>query len=789
MPYRGMVVLLLLAGLGLYLASAYLGTPNQPEAAFGELMAAIALVIIVGRGLGEIVARLGQPRVMGEVLGGIILGPSLIGALPRVIPQICGPTPCPPTWPFSAHTVDGLTAGAEIGLAFYMFLVGLELDPAVLRKRFRQAVAVSLASIALPFALGSGAAFLLLREGRAFGDLDRPLAFTIFMGVSMSITAFPVLARILVERRMIRGPIGALALACAAIDDVLAWGLLALATALAVTTGVELANPNGIAPQGVPAALAQAAAPHPLAILLLALAFCLAMGLLARPVLARLSEAYEEAGHVPAAWVVAVFVGIMLAAFLSQRVGIAGIFGAFVVGLIMPRRSGLTNDISGRLEDFVVVVLLPLFFVVSGLRTDVGSLIAQPHLWGWTLALIGIAIGGKWLGASVAARRSGVDRQAAIALGALMNTRGLTELIVLNVGLTLGVITRDLFTMLVVMALVTTFMTGPALRVIDPRGRLSVSPEQEIERAAPKPAARQAIMVACQDGKNLPSLVALAEALASTDERREVILVRLLQPSRLTTRYSQQQRVVAGATDSLRDHAAQLGERGIATRAVALTSARLADDLVRLARAERVDLVLSDGRRSLTRPGVPGGPVGALLEQAECDVAVLVERRATVTLDAEHPVLVPFGGSEHDWAAVELGAWLAHARHARLRLLGLSDVGQGRDAGSLLASAALAVQALSGVVAEPVLVEPGRAAILRAAKDAGLLIVGLSQRWRDEGLGRLRSAISLEAAIPTLFVRRGTRGGALGPRDSMTGFRWSSTALGTLPSSTDMKPE
>jgi Kef-type K+ transport system membrane component KefB len=775
-PYRALVVLLGLSGLAIFLASAFLGTANRPESQFGDLVAAIALIIVVGRGTGELVARLGQPRVMGEVLGGIILGPSLIGALPAVIPQICGAhTACPPQWPFSGHTVDGLTAGAEIGLAFYMFLIGLELDPAVLRERFRQAVAISATSIVLPFALGAVAAVLLLGEGSRFGDQSRPLAFTIFMGVSMSITAFPVLARILVERRMIRGPIGALALACAAIDDVIAWGLLAMATAAAIAAGAVSASPGTIT-GGASAALAEA--PHPLAIIVLAIAFCAAMGLLARPVLARLSEAYEEAGHVPAAWLVAVFVGVLLAAFLSQRVGIAAIFGAFVLGLVMPRRSGLSNDISGRLEDFVVVVLLPLFFVVSGLRTNVRALIDQPELWGWTLVLIGIAIGGKWLGASVAARLTGVDGRSALAIGALMNTRGLTELIVLNVGLTLGVISTELFTMLVVMALVTTFMAGPALRLIDRAGRLSVSPEQEVTLAGPGPLAPAAILVACQDPKNLASLASLAEALATTGAPREVILVRLVQPSRLTTRYGPQQRIISAATDALAERSTELRARGIQVRAVALTSVRLEDDLLRLARDQRVDLVLTDGRRSLTRDGVPGGPVGALLEGAECDVAVLVERRQPPMAGPDHPVLVPFGGSDHDWAAVELGAWLAQARGARLRLLGLSHALEGRDAGGLLASAALAVQGLSGVEVEPVLVEPGRASILRAGADAGLLVVGLSRRWRDEGLGEMRRAIALESVVPTLFMRRGSRGGALAAAESMTNFRWSSTALG-----------
>lgn len=769
-PYRALVVLLGLGGFALYAASEVFGTANRPEARFAELIVSIAVVVIVGRAVGEVVARFGQPRVMGEVLGGILLGPSLVGAFPTFFPALCGASEFPCAWPFSMDAREGLTAGAEIGLVFYMFLVGLELDPAVIRERARQAIAISLTSVALPFTLGIGAAVVLLGEGARFGDATRPLAFTVFMGVSMSITAFPVLARILIERRMIRGPIGSLALACAAIDDVMAWTLLALATAFAVSGG-------GAASPGAPPAAVAFQAPDPVIILILAVAFCLVMAVLARPVVARVAEAYDEAGHVPAAWIVAILVGILLAAFLSQRVGIAAIFGAFLLGLIMPRRSGLTEDIGRRLEDFVVIILLPLFFVVSGLRTDISSLIGQPDLWGWTVLLIVIAVGGKWLGAYAAARLSGIDRRGSMAMGALMNTRGLTELIVLNVGLSLGVITQDLFTMLVVMAVVTTFMAGPALRIIDRRGALTVMPEAELERAAPPTPPRRAILVACQDAKNLASLVTLARALASRGEPREVILVRLLQLSRLTTRYTPHQTVVAAATDELRVHADQLIASGIPARSVALTSARLGEDLLRLARDERIDLVLSDGRRSLVADGLPGGPVGSLLEEAACDVAVLIERQQAIAIDPAKPIIVPFGGSEHDWAAVEVAALIADANGARLRLLGVTAPEESRDAGGLLASAALAVQGISGVTVEPVLLEHGGESVLLAAADASLLVVGLSSRWRQEGLGPVRRAIALEALVPTLFVRRGTRGGVLAPADTFTDFRWS--AIGT----------
>jgi Kef-type K+ transport system membrane component KefB len=766
-PYPVMLGLLLVAAAALYLGSELLGTQNQAETDFGQLIGAIGLVIIVCRIMGEIVSRLGQPRVMGELLGGILLGPSLIGALPQIFPALCGSAGCPPNWPFSATTLGGLRAAAEVGLVFYMFLVGLELDPTVLRARAKQALAISLTSVALPFSIGTVAAIVLLGQGSLYGDATRPAAFIVFMGVSMSITAFPVLARILVERRMVRGPIGALALACAAVDDVVAWSLLALATVFAAAGAVATAAP-GAAPGA-----AKAPAPDPIAIVLLAVAFCLLMAFLARPILARVAEAYEESGHVPAGWVVVVFVGILAAAFLSQRVGIATIFGAFVVGLIMPRHGGLTTDISNRLEDFAVIVLLPLFFVVSGMRTNIAGHLGDPSFWVLTAVLTAIAIGGKWIGASVAARATGLDRQGSIAIGALMNTRGLTELIVLNVGLTLGVISQDLFTALVLMALITTFMTGPALRLIDRHGFLSVLPEVEVEQARPSaaPPAR-ALLVATQDDRNEAELIRLAKALASGPEPREAILVRLIQPSRLTTRYSPAQRAATAAAVELRGQADALIAGGVPARSVVLMSARLDQDLVRLANDPRVDLILADGRRSLAREEVPGGAVGALLEQAASDVAILVRKAVGVHIDMDHPVVVPFGGSDHDWAALEIGARIADAYGSRLRLVGAREDDGARDAGGLLASAALAVQGVSGIAVEPVIVTDPKEVLVGSA-DAGLLVVGLSRRWRQEGLGTMRRSLAIEGQAPILFVRRGTRGGLLAPAQAMTQLGWS----------------
>jgi Kef-type K+ transport system membrane component KefB len=609
---------------------------------------------------------------------------------------------------FPSDIVRLLGGASQIGLAFYMFLIGLELDPKLLRGRVAQAALVSNASIVLPFAMGLCVAIPLFD----FFDPDRSyVPFAVFMGVSMSITAFPVLARLLVERRLLRRPVGAMALACAAIDDVTAWTLLAFATAI-------VGSGSGIGA---------------LQVIALAILFCVVMAF------------------------------------------VAAIFGAFVMGLIMPRRADLTHDVRMRLDSFVVTVLLPLFFVVTGLRTDVGSL-DSVTLWLITLGLVAIAVFGKWAGAMAAARLTGFDLRESAAIGALMNTRGLTELIVLNIGLELGVVTPTLFTMLVLMALVTTFMAAPALRLIDPRGILSAPAEEELREAAPVAATvpERSILVAPLDVKNLESLLAVAVPLARSTPRRELILAELLTPPPSAMGLSAGERELSQAAAELEARRAQLLEEGVPSRAVAFISADRGRDLVRLASENEVDLVLVEGRRPLLGGGVPRGEVGVVLDRAPSDAAVLVEREGTPVVDAEHPVVVPFGGAEHDWAALELGAWVAGVQGASVRLLGAAgEDGDRGDASRTLARAALAVQQLAGVSTQPVLAEPGREGLLRGAEGAGLLVIGLSDRWRKEGLGPLRLAIAETAPAPTIFVRRGERPGALAPRDDMTRFTWS----------------
>jgi Kef-type K+ transport system membrane component KefB len=722
-------------------ASAKTPVKRKSEETFGRLMLAIAAVILAAGVVGTVTARLSQPRVMGEVLAGILLGPTLLGAV----------------WPdakdylFPSDIVPLLSSASWIGLAFYLFLVGMELDPRVLRERIGQAFFISNTSVAFPMALG----FLVaLPIYKLLSPDVRYTPFALFMGVAMSITAFPVLARLLIERRMLKRPVGAIAMAGAAIDDVTAWSLLAVATAVA----------------------ASGHATHAVQVIGLTILFTAGMVLIGRRLLGRLSSAYDEVGQVPMIWLAAIFVCVLVSAYTAQQIGVAAIFGAFIMGLIMPRRAGLTGDVSRRFENFVVLVLLPLFFVVTGLKTHINA-INRPILWWLTLALIGVAIAGKFLGAMIAARYAGFGLRDSTAIGALMNTRGLTELIVLNIGLDLGVISTQLFTMLVLMALVTTFMAGPILRLIDPREELSEPVAEELRRAKGERevlAPSRAVLVAPQDAKNLEPLLALAEPLATSTPPRELIIAQVILSKRLVTGAGLDADEVAAAAEALNERRAELAERGIVARVTAFTSANPGRDYLRLAAEEEVDLILLDGRRPLLGEGVPRGPVGDVLERAPCDVAVLVERPGMPAIDAEHPVMVPFGGGDHDWAALELAAWIASARQTPLKLLGAASSNGEGDASRVLSSASLVVQQLAGIVTEPVLVESANGGLLEATRGAGLLVIGLSERWRSEGLGPVRAALAKAAQAPILFVRRGTRPGALAPREGgVTRFAWS----------------
>lgn len=392
-----------------------------------HVLFALAVIVLVARVIGQLFAFIGQPAVLGEVVGGILLGPSLLG---RVAPDAFAQLLPAPVAPF-------LGVHAQLGVILYMFLVGLELDLGVLRKAAHATVAISLMGIVVPFVLGSGLALLLYP---AVSTSDVPFTvFALFIGISMSVTAFPVLARILTDLKISRSGMGSVALTCAAVSDAAAWCLLALVVSITQARAGDALRTIGLT----------------VALIVVVLRFVM-------PIVHRLVPLLERSTDLTRTELSIVFAAMLASAMTTEYIGIHGFFGAFLFGAIIPHGSRIASELNRRLDDFVAVLFLPAFFAFTGLRTEIG-LVRGLENWLLCGAIILVACVGKFGGTLVASRWSGLKWRDSAALGVLMNTRGLVELIVLNIGLDLGVVSPKLFTMLVIMALVTTFMTTPIL--------------------------------------------------------------------------------------------------------------------------------------------------------------------------------------------------------------------------------------------------------------------------------------------------------------------------------------
>lgn len=396
------------------------------------LLAQIVTIILVARLFGFIFNKVGQPAVIGEIIAGIALGPSLLGSfLPEVSVAL-----------FPEASLGNLQFLSQVGLILFMFVVGMELDLKVLQNQAHDAVVVSHASIIIPFALGTGLAYFIYESFAPEGVLFS--SFALFMGIAMSITAFPVLARIVQERNIHKTKIGAMVITCAAADDITAWCLLAAVIAI-VKAGSFFSS---------------------LYIMALAIVYVFLMLKLVKPFLQRIGELHTSRENLSKPIVAIFFIVLILSSYATEVIGIHALFGAFMTGVIIPENAKFRSIFIEKVEDVALVLLLPLFFVFTGLRTEIG-LINDPHLWIITAIIILVAVTGKFLGSAIAARFVGQNWKDSLTIGALMNTRGLMELVVLNIGYDLGVLTPQVFAMMVVMALVTTFMTGPALDLIN----------------------------------------------------------------------------------------------------------------------------------------------------------------------------------------------------------------------------------------------------------------------------------------------------------------------------------
>ena len=450
------------------------------------LLAQIITIILVARVFGWVFKKIGQPSVIGEIIAGIVLGPSLVGLY---FPEFSAAL-------FPVESLGNLKFLSQIGLILFMFVIGMELDLKVLKNKANEAVVISHASIVIPFALGIGLSYFVYNQFAPEGVTF--LSFSLFMGIALSITAFPVLARIVQERGIHKTKLGAIVITCAAADDITAWCILAVVIAI-VKAGTFVSS---------------------LYIIMLAVLYVLAMIFIVKPFLKRIGDLYGSKDTIIKPVVAIFFLVLILSSYATEVIGIHALFGAFMAGAIMPDVPKFRTIFIEKVEDVALILLLPLFFVFTGLKTEIG-LLNDPYLWKVTGFIILVAVVGKFLGSALAAKFVGQSWRDSLTIGALMNTRGLMELIVLNIGLELNVLTPEVFTMMVIMALVTTFMTGPALDLIN----YIFKTKDGDDTAEPTNDNKYRILISFGDNEKGKSLLRLANGLMKKQKDTSSITV------------------------------------------------------------------------------------------------------------------------------------------------------------------------------------------------------------------------------------------------------------------------
>ncbi|WP_375500442.1 cation:proton antiporter [uncultured Jatrophihabitans sp.] len=687
---------------------------NMDLTATQQFFLAIAVILIVARLFGLIARLVGQPPVVGEIIGGILLGPTLFsGKLTawlfngHPVCTIAGKTgPCPSPLPAGvkpsnafdavanpvgiASNLGPLTAIANVGLILFMFIVGYEVDRTLFKGRERVAISVSLGSIALPMVGGTLLGVWLYNQHPLIHSVSGigKLPTALFVGAAMSVTAFPVLARILTDRRMHRTRLGGLSIASAAVDDIAAWTLLAVVVGIA---GSETASTN------------KSAHPDDAWHIYLSPVYLLFMFFVIRPLLKKVNDRYLEGGRLTPDLMAVVMLVLVLSSFATEWLNVHFIFGAFIAGACMPRAAGeaLRVTILERVEQLSVLVLLPVFFVISGVRVDLSTFSFKDFK--ELLAILAVAIGGKFIGAYLGARAVGVGNRQAGALATLMNTRGLTELIILNVGKSLGVLDTGLFSLMVVMAIVTTAMTGPLLALIYPK-RLIERDIVDAERESLGSAAYRVLVVA--NSLDDTDLIDTAVDLAAPHARAEVLIARLVPQGAVPrvevgTGLGSELLAMTTTLSNLHELAARGTGRGVEVRVHAkFSEGEQADDLTAMIIEVQPDVVLVDAETRLT----PHNFMPRIIRQRSGPPAVV-----------SAVAVLPGGRAADEAAALRAAAEIASARSVDLVLVGRRE----RSLGGLTKHG---IKAVSGEVATTSLVvgaldEPGTHLIAQARPD------------------------------------------------------------------------
>lgn len=668
---------------------------------FPILTLEIGVIIGVSRLLGLLFRRVHQPQVIGEVVAGILLGPSFLG---WIAPGLSAALFPPAALPY-------LQMLSEYGIVFFMFLVGLELKPGLLPDYGRVAVGVSTSSVVVPFVLGVLLSFALQGSLRVPGV--SPAVFAVFLGTAMAITAFPVLARILVERDLLRSQLGTTALTCAAVNDLVAWCLLSVVVTVA----------RGMGPVDSVIALGRAGL------------FVAVMVGLVRPLLRRVEALYETRGSLSQNQFSVVLVLLVVAAAGAHGIGLHAIFGAFLFGAILPKRGAFARELVEKMEDFAVVFFLPIYFAYTGLRTEVG-LLNSPFLWMASLAVIGAAVSGKLFGSALAAHLLGLSWREATALGVLMNTRGLMELVILNLGLDLRIITPELFAIMVIMALATTLMTMPALALVYP---------VTLWRETPAEAGEGAALVAVALPSTGPRLADLAAWLAPSPAPR-VYAVHVARPP-------ERGALGAGmlgapsAEASLQPVVLHGRARQLDIRPVALTSRSPADDICEAAEHKGCALIVMGWHKPVFARSVLGGTVERVMRRFAGDVLVFMDKNLPAS---PRRILVAYGGTEHCRRALLLADRMAVRLQADLTLLEV--VRQGHHVPPLATGTARWTDHQVIESGDPV------ETVIAAAREYDLTVVGIGEEWEvtPSTFGLRTERIASRCPSSLLIVRAGS---------------------------------
>ncbi len=655
------------------------------------LLVQIITIVAVARLLAAGVRRLGQPSVIAEILAGIVLGPSLLGLL----------------WPeamaflFPPESLRILKMLSQVGLVLFMFLVGLELDPKLLRGRTHASIAISHTSIIVPFLLGAALAAVVHAR---YSDPAVPLSsFALFMGIAMSVTAFPVLARILSERNILTSRLGAIVIACAAVDDVTAWCLLAFVVAIAKANAITDALWTTVLASG----------------------FVAFMVFAVRPFLRRVGTRVITPEGLTPSLIALTLVMLLGSAAITETIGIHALFGAFLFGAVLPKEGGLAPALVEKIETIPTMLLLPLFFAYSGIRTEIG-LIDGARDWAVTGGIVLVATAGKFGGSAIAARVTGLGWRESSAIGVLMNTRGLMELIVLNIGLDIGVLTPTLFTMLVIMALVTTFATTPALKWVFPNR------DHLLDRAVaalPESEGRSAefgVLLCVSDPRSGPGMAVLANALAGERRDATCTALHLRGPSARPSVESRE-----AASDPLLPLLQRARELALDVSPVSFVSAEPAEDIARTAEAKSASIVVLGWHKPLLMEGWLGGTVNDVVAKSRAPVAVLVDRG----LRKAERILVAFAGGTEDVDALRIARRLGASPASSVTLLHVVEPGdrggEGRrridhDFGPTAGDPRITLRVVESRA-------PIEVALEEAEGSYDLVVVGLARTW---GLSR-----------------------------------------------------